>query len=164
MAKPQPTREQARALLEFRNRKGHQWKSRLRNHWAADRRMPETSDAHLALLRQVRNEFGPSWLQTVTLETLLLLAYPPLYDNRTARRSRKVPGVIVATPTPDLDPYHHGIELVRGDDHKSLAIKHSMFRVTIPTDQVDLLISALCMARDQGWVEVIKQTPEEEPQ
>ena len=55
----QPTLEQLRALQRFANRSGKPWKARLIRVWQQD------SIGHdAALLRQVRNDFGPAWLKS----------------------------------------------------------------------------------------------------
>lgn len=55
----QPTLEQLRALQRFANRSGRLWKAHLIRVWQQDSIGPDA-----ALLRQVRNEFGPAWLQS----------------------------------------------------------------------------------------------------
>ena len=55
----QPTLEQLRALQRFANRSGKLWKAHLTRVWQQDSIGPDA-----ALLRQVRNEFGPAWLQS----------------------------------------------------------------------------------------------------
>ena len=55
----QPTLEQLRALQRFANRSGRSWKAHLIRVWQQDSIGPDA-----ALLRQVRNEFGPAWLQS----------------------------------------------------------------------------------------------------
>ena len=54
-----PTIEQLRALQRFANRSGRSWKAHLIRVWQQDSIGPDA-----ALLRQVRNEFGPAWLQS----------------------------------------------------------------------------------------------------
>ena len=58
--KREPTAEQIEALRAFAARYGPQWKSKLNLLWAngGDEREPDAP-----LLRQVRNQLGPSWLK-----------------------------------------------------------------------------------------------------
>lgn len=62
-----PTAEQARALLDFAARNGRSWRMKLNDAWATGRDA-EWPDG--ALLRQVRNNLGPSWLMRVTVAKL----------------------------------------------------------------------------------------------
>lgn len=55
----QPTLEQLRALQRIANRSGRLWKAHLIRVWQQDSIGPDA-----ALLRQVRNELGPAWLQS----------------------------------------------------------------------------------------------------
>lgn len=59
-----PTSEQLAAVKAFAARHGRYWKRALNNAWfnGSDAREPDG-----ALLRQVRNQFGPSWLAKVKL-------------------------------------------------------------------------------------------------
>lgn len=59
--KPQPSPEQLQALQAFADKKGRSWKQALSDAWmnGSDDREP---NGHL--LRQLRNQFGPSWLAT----------------------------------------------------------------------------------------------------
>lgn len=61
-AVPEP--EQMAAIVRFAQRHGRSWKSALRDAWASgkDDSMPDGP-----LLRQVRNQLGPNWLQTFVL-------------------------------------------------------------------------------------------------
>lgn len=54
-----PTLAQLGALQRFANRSGRLWKAHLIRVWQQDSIGPDA-----ALLRQVRNEFGPAWLQS----------------------------------------------------------------------------------------------------
>lgn len=63
---PQPNEEQLDALDSFAENKGAQWKSKLRDAWM-DGTDSSFKDGHL--LRQVRNQFGPKWLETYQPET-----------------------------------------------------------------------------------------------
>lgn len=54
-----PTVAQLGALQRFANRSGRSWKAHLIRVWQQDSIGPDA-----ALLRQVRNEFGPAWLQS----------------------------------------------------------------------------------------------------
>lgn len=62
--KPEPTPEQLARLVEFAKSHGRNWKSELLTLWLnggdANQR-----DGHL--LRQVRNQLGPSWLDRFKL-------------------------------------------------------------------------------------------------
>jgi hypothetical protein len=61
------TPEQREALLAYAKRNGRHWKVELNCAWASgrDEREPEG-----ALLRQVRNQRGPSWLHAITVKEL----------------------------------------------------------------------------------------------
>lgn len=56
---PQPTPEQQLALDMFKAKYGQHWKEELFHKWWSGRDVNET---HGALLRQIRNQLGPSWL------------------------------------------------------------------------------------------------------
>lgn len=66
MQKKQPTPGQIEALKRFAETHGRTWKSKLVNTWISgrDERIPDA-----ALLRQVRNQLGPQWLRTASLES-----------------------------------------------------------------------------------------------
>ena len=69
----QPSREQARALVHFANTEGREWKRKLGDCWVlAD--YTGTPQDIAALLQQVRNHFGPSWLDKASLLTLRKIA------------------------------------------------------------------------------------------
>lgn len=61
------TPDQARAVLKFAKAEGRYWKTYLQNAWISgrDERMQDGG-----YLRQVRNDFGPSWLKRVKLEEI----------------------------------------------------------------------------------------------
>ena len=64
------TTKQARALLTFARRSGHQWRSKLRNLWVNDRiQRTDERREEAATLQQVRNQLGPgfTWLNKLTL-------------------------------------------------------------------------------------------------
>jgi hypothetical protein len=71
-----PDEQQAAALQRFANEKGRAWKSALGALWASgkDERHPDG-----ALLRQVRNQFGPQWLNSKANTTT------PQPDNATTK-------------------------------------------------------------------------------
>jgi hypothetical protein len=52
--------DQATAIRSFAAQHGRYWKEKLRDVWLTDPFIP-----HCALLRQVRNQFGPAWLVKV---------------------------------------------------------------------------------------------------
>lgn len=54
-----PTREQVDALRAFAGRRGRNWKSKLLSMWFNGR---DASEPNGHLLRQVRNQLGPTWL------------------------------------------------------------------------------------------------------
>jgi hypothetical protein len=60
----QPTSAQVEALRGFAQRHGRYWKSKLKALWI-DGKEERHPDAYL--LRQVRNEFGPKWLTSLSL-------------------------------------------------------------------------------------------------
>lgn len=53
----QPTEAQLAALARFQRRYGRIWKAHLRSLWLSDQAYEDG-----ALLRQLRNNFGPEWL------------------------------------------------------------------------------------------------------
>lgn len=57
-----PTPEQLAAVRQFRDKYGRGWREGLLNAWMNGRDASEP-DGHL--LRQVRNQFGPTWLGRV---------------------------------------------------------------------------------------------------
>jgi hypothetical protein len=65
-----PTHEQACAVLRFAHTNGKAWKRALEEHWLNECSAHRLSDADRALLRQVRNQCGPTWLTGVTLPAL----------------------------------------------------------------------------------------------
>lgn len=141
MAKTIIDPKQARAVLAFRDAKGHQWKSRLRNYWLSAevfKRGPADEETG-ALLRQVRNELGPRWLQTVTVEELKRAAYPALEDTKVACQIGADginSGTLTAWPTPD------GIRIDTGR-RGAMEINH---------DQLPELVSILYLARELGYL------------
>ena len=62
--KKQPTAEQLARLQSFAAEHGRNWKSELLGMWLNGRDANQ-HDGHL--LRQVRNQLGPSWLSRFTL-------------------------------------------------------------------------------------------------
>jgi hypothetical protein len=67
--KREPTPEQLAALQRFAERHGRYWKSKLNYAWSTGRydwEARRTDDA--ALLQQVRNALGPSWLHVFDIE------------------------------------------------------------------------------------------------
>ena len=87
MATYTPNKQQAGAIVRFAARNGRNWKSKLRDSWMRDLR-PCGSDqarADNAILRQVRNECGTTWLHKVKLEDIKRLANPGLEDNGKAK-------------------------------------------------------------------------------
>jgi hypothetical protein len=71
----QPSPEQARALVDFAGSEGRWrgWKLALSNCWQ-QAIYPGMSTKNAALLQQVRNQLGPSWLDKVSLTTLRKIA------------------------------------------------------------------------------------------
>lgn len=64
----QPSPEQLRALRDYAAVYGPRWKSRLLQHWQNENLVCPSRPGDLPLLRQVRNQFGPSWLTRFRLE------------------------------------------------------------------------------------------------
>lgn len=56
------TPDQREALINFRTKNGPDWRAKLNDHWfrGTDDRQPDGG-----LLRQVRNQRGPSWLHNL---------------------------------------------------------------------------------------------------
>ena len=55
----QPNDEQLAAVRAFKEKHGHDWKVDLLNAWLTGK---DASEPNGHLLRQVRNQFGPTWL------------------------------------------------------------------------------------------------------
>lgn len=66
----QPNHEQACAVLRFATESGGAWKRDLHIYWMDDKPPCRISDGDRALLRQVRNQCGPLWLEQVALPAL----------------------------------------------------------------------------------------------
>lgn len=67
-----PTPQQADALVKFAEREGPQWKTKLHMNWTMASYPDDPTTSHL--LHQLRNQFGPLWLERVTLAQLKLIA------------------------------------------------------------------------------------------
>ena len=139
-----PNKQQARALVEFAARAGRQWKSKLRNHWNADRYMAGKQDEH-ALLRQVRNEAEPTWLHKVKLEDIKRLANPGLEDNGKAKLGSTFDTLYCGDFKSQVKPAGHTPPalLVSAEGQGSILIRPG---------QLDALVSLLCLAKEQGHV------------
>jgi hypothetical protein len=75
-SREKPTPEQARAVVAFADAcSRYNWKQQLGNCWMKAT-YPQVDDNTAALLQQVRNQFGPSWLHKVTLAELEEIAGP----------------------------------------------------------------------------------------
>jgi hypothetical protein len=59
--KPTPNADQLKALEDFREANGKNWKEELMTAWM-NGRYPISAKGYTHLLQQVRNNFGPSWL------------------------------------------------------------------------------------------------------
>lgn len=66
----QPNHEQACAVLRFATSNGVAWKRALEEHWLNNCSVHRLTDSDAALLRQVRNQCGPTWLNSVALPAL----------------------------------------------------------------------------------------------
>lgn len=69
MTKPSLSAAQAKAVLRFATEQGRYWKNELRRYWARECLVyvpPEDAP----YLRQVRNHFGPSWLNKVKIQQI----------------------------------------------------------------------------------------------
>ena len=139
-----PNKQQAQALVEFAARAGHQWRSKLRNHWNADRYMAGKQDEH-ALLRQVRNEAEPTWLHKVKLEDIKRLANPGLEDNGKAKLGSTFDTLYCGDFKSQVKPAGHTPPalLVSAEGQGSILIRPG---------QLDALVSLLCLAKEQGHV------------
>jgi hypothetical protein len=62
----QPNPEQLQALRAFAASNGRTWKAKLNAAWCNG---TDTSNTNGALLRQIRNAFGPQWLITFNINT-----------------------------------------------------------------------------------------------
>ena len=72
MKQPQPNQEQLAAVLAFAKKEGRTWKSTLTNCWLKAGYPGHQGYSHL--LQQVRNQFGPRWLEGITYADLERLA------------------------------------------------------------------------------------------
>lgn len=66
-----PNEQQMAAIVSFANRFGRNWKSRLSDRWRFGDEYLFVGVDNGALLRQVRNEFGPNWLKRFSLNKYL---------------------------------------------------------------------------------------------
>lgn len=64
MSADTPTHEHVAALQRFADRRGRYWKATLRCMWFNGRDIDEPDGA---LLRQIRNQLGPEWLEDFKL-------------------------------------------------------------------------------------------------
>lgn len=66
--KDTPTQEQLAAVFAFAQKEGRTWKSALTNCWLKASYPRHQSYSHF--LQQVRNQFGPRWLESITYAEL----------------------------------------------------------------------------------------------
>lgn len=139
----QLTIKQARCLKAFAQRMGHQWKSRLRNTWCRDQPWGTTEAAREehALLRQIRNDLGPNWLNKVKMDEIQRAAQPGLEDHGKAKLDAQE-GRLYCGEIRSLR-MAHGL-VVSIEDHGSILIKPG---------QLDDLVSLLCLAKEHGHVQ-----------
>ena len=138
----QLTIKQARCLKAFAQRMGHQWKSKLRNTWCRDQPWGTTEAAREehALLRQIRNDLGPNWLNKVKMDEIQRAAHPGLEDHGKA----KLGSTFDTTYCGDFQGRRIGNSLeVMCEGHGSILIG--------PGELGDL-VSMLCLAKEQGHV------------
>lgn len=64
----QPNIEQVLALVKFAEREGPRWKAILHQCWMRASYPADPGTSHL--LQQIRNDFGPVWLERATLKQL----------------------------------------------------------------------------------------------
>jgi len=64
-----PDMEQRAAVRRFARKQGGRWKAELHICWM-NAAYPDAPEADKPLLQQVRNQFGPLWLEKVTLKDL----------------------------------------------------------------------------------------------
>lgn len=74
---PAPTAEQLAALTAFAVKHGRTWKSTLLAKWANG---SDANEPNGGLLRQVRNAFGPSWLERFKLPESAPTSKPHVFD------------------------------------------------------------------------------------
>ena len=72
MKHPNPNPEQVAALVKFAEREGRSWQSKLRDCWMLASYPADRETSHL--LQQVRNQFGPVWLEKINLAALKQMA------------------------------------------------------------------------------------------
>lgn len=138
----QLTIKQARCLKAFAQHMGHQWKSKLRNIWCRDQPWSSTEAAREehALLRQIRNDLGPNWLNKVKMDEIQRAAHPGLEDHGKAKLGSQFGSVYCGG--------FHGQAIGQGlqvacPDLGSILIKPG---------ELDDLISVLCLAKEEGYV------------
>ena len=68
MAKKTPNPEQLSAVFAFAQKEGREWKSRLTSCWMKAGYPGHDKISHL--LQQVRNQFGPQWLESISYAAL----------------------------------------------------------------------------------------------
>ena len=138
----QLTIKQARCLKAFAQHMGHQWKSKLRNTWCRDQPWgtTETAREEHALLRQIRNDLGPNWLNKVKMDEIPRAAQPGLDDKGTAKHGSTF-DMLYAGKMKSLRT-SAGL-LVAVEDHGS---------ILIGPGQLDDLVSLLCLAKEHGHV------------
>ena len=66
--KSTPNQEQLAAVFAFAQKEGRTWKSALTTCWMKASYPRHQSISHL--LQQVRNQFGPAWLESITYAEL----------------------------------------------------------------------------------------------
>lgn len=64
---PSLTTEQTLTISQFAEYCGRYWKKSLRHHWTVAEQHPGLSDYGNAILQQLRNTHGPSWLERFRL-------------------------------------------------------------------------------------------------
>ena len=66
-----PNAQQMAAIVSFAKKFGRNWKSKLSERWRHGDEYLFVGQDSGALLRQVRNEFGPNWLKKFSLNKYL---------------------------------------------------------------------------------------------
>jgi hypothetical protein len=120
MSAAQPTAEQLAALRAYATANGRTWKSKLLHSW-------ETGDTHgqwTAPLRQVRNNFGPSWL--VRFKFPAAQAAPAIsgeaFTGAAVKRAAHTPAPWTIRRRTGEDRLDQVIEFAGSDTHTACAV------------------------------------------
>lgn len=127
-----PNPEQLAAVAAFAARHGRTWRADLAGAWlnGSDAREP-----HGHLLRQVRNQHGPAWLERVNLADLV----KQVADQAAARLAAEAAAVVAALQDMAVHPSHYA------------GLADALAEAAVVADQgADALAAAAAMVADQA--------------